>query len=200
MSKQLSIAAIALSASIAMSANAGPIPYPDKGIPAPTSSFTASSTGFVTAYFYDAWATYESKIGLWVNGVSTGNYGLMSTSSDYGDSFILGNVTAGDELVFELVITSLNPDVSWFSDPSLNSDGKNHTYSTDFGGGGGIPQGTYVSFEDLPKLGDLDFNDYQFVYTITPPPDSEVPVPEPLTLVLFGLGLAALGFSRKRKV
>ena len=195
MCKQVSVAAVALCASIAMSASAGPIPYPDIGTPAPTTSFTAEADGAITAYFYKSWASYESMIGLWVNGVSTGYYGLLNSTSTMGDSFFLGNVSAGDELVFELVVTTTNPDLKWFSDPTLNSDGKNHTYSTDFEGYGVIPEGTYVAFEDLPKLGDIDYNDYQFVFT-----NIKANVPEPFGLVLFGLGIAALGFARKRTV
>lgn len=193
MFKQVSIAAIALSASLAMSANAGPIPYPNVGTPAPATSFTAEADGGVTAYFYATDAGYDSMIGLWVNGVSTGLYGLMNHTSSYGDAFFLGNVSAGDELVFELKV--LTTGTSWYSVAASNSDGKNHTYSTDFGGGGAIPTGTYtyVAFEDLPSLGDVDYNDHQFVFS-----NIRANVPEPFSLILFGLGIAALGFVRKR--
>lgn len=193
MCKQVSVAAIALSASLAMSAHAGPIPYPDKGTPAPAHSFTATTDGPLTAYFYDAWGSYTSWLGVWVNGVQTGPYALLSTVSDYGDTFTFGNVSAGDELVFELKVTTPNPDFHWFSDPSKN-DGLNYVYTTDFEGFGAIPEGTYISFEDLPSLGDYDFNDFQFVVSNV----TAHAVPEPFSLVLFGLGLAALGFVRKR--
>ncbi len=192
MFKQVSVAAIALSASLSMSSHAGPIPYPDIGTPAPTSEFFADTDGFLTVYFMKAWASVASEVGL----VGAGGYGLSSASSVYGSSFLMGEVTAGQELTFELFIPSWN--VSWFSDPDMNMDKKNHTYSTDFAGDAYIPAGTYVSFEDLPQLGDKDYNDYQFVYTITPKVREEVP--EPLSLVLFGLGRAALGFARTRAV
>lgn len=193
MFKQVSIAAIALSASLAMSAHAGPIPYPDIGTPAPANSFTAGADGGITAYFYATDAGYDSMIGLWVNGVSTGLYGLMNHASSYGDSFFLGNVSAGDSLVFELKV--LTTGTSWYSNPLLNSDLKNHTYATDFAGAGAIPLGdyTYVAFEDLPSLGDIDYNDHQFAFS-----NIKTNVPEPFSLVLFGLGIAALGFARKR--
>jgi hypothetical protein len=192
MLKQVSIAAIALTASLAMSANAGPIPYPDIGTPAPANSFAAAADGAINAYFYATDAGYDSMIGLWVNGVSTGLYGLMNHSSSYGDSFYLGDVFAGDVLVFELSV--LTTGTSWYSVAASNSDGKNHTYSTDFAGGAPIPAGTYVAFEDLPSLGDLDYNDHQFVFTNV----RNSSVPEPFNLVLFGLGIAALGFARRR--
>lgn len=191
MLKQVSIAAIALSASIAMSANAGPIPYPDIGTPAPANSFVAEADGVITAYFFATDAGYDSKIGLWINGVSTGLYGLMNHSSAYGDTFFLGNVMAGDVLKFELQV--LTTSTSWYSVPTDNSDGQNHTYATDFGGDAWIPAGTYVAFEDLPSLGDIDYNDHQFVFTNV----KNTSVPEPLSIILFGLGIAALGLTRK---
>tara|TARA_R100000656_G_scaffold67417_1_gene51041 strand:+ start:307 stop:894 length:588 start_codon:yes stop_codon:yes gene_type:complete len=195
MFKQLSIAVAALSASLAMSSNAATIPYPNIGTPAPTSSFVAEADGGVTAYFYATDAGYNSMIGMWVNGVPTGLYGLMNRTSSYGDSFFLGNVSAGDHLTFELKV--LTTGTSWYSDETLNSDGKNHAYATNFGGGGLIPAGayTYVAFEDLPDLGDFDYNDHQFVFT-----NIKTSVPEPFSLALFGLGIIALGVARKRIV
>jgi hypothetical protein len=192
MSKHLRVAAVALSSCLAFSAQAGTIPYPDVGSVAPANSFVAEGDGAVTAYFYDTSAAYTSRIGLWINGVSTGLYGLTNKTSSYGDSFFLGNANAGDELVFELQVQNTNS--SWYSLAFLNPDGNNHTYATDFGGDGLIPLGTYVSFEDVPGLGDKDYNDHQFVFTNI----RNASVPEPLSLILFGLGAAALGFARRR--
>lgn len=191
MFKQVSIAAIALSASLAMSANAGTIPYPNVGTPAPANSFTATADGEVYAYFFSSDASYKSRIGLWVDGAQVGDYGLINHSSSYGDSFLFGNVSAGSELVFELQVLSTGG--SWYSIATSNSDGENHTYATDFAGDASVPTGTYVAFEDLPSLGDVDYNDHQFVFT-----NVTTSVPEPFSLVLFGLGLAALGYARKR--
>lgn len=191
MLKRISIALLALCASLSMSVQAGPIPYPDVGTPAPANSFVAAADGDITAYFFATSALYRSQIGVLINGVSTGIFGLWNYSSTYGDSVVLApNVSAGDEVVFELWVSSTG--TSWYSVPSLNIDLKNHTYATDFGGAGAVPAGTYVSFEDLPSLGDLDFNDHQFVVT------NVKVVPEPAGLVLLGIGLLALGYSRKR--
>lgn len=191
MLKRISIALFALCASLSMSVQAGPIPYTDVGTPAPANSFVAAADGDITAYFFATSALYRSQIGVLVNGVSTGIFGLWNYSSTYGDSIVLApNVSAGDEIVFELWVSSTG--TSWYSLASLNIDLKNHTYATDFGGAGAVPAGTYVSFEDLPDLGDLDFNDHQFVFT------NIKTVPEPAGLVLLGIGLLALGYSRKR--
>lgn len=191
MLKQLSLTVITLCASLAMSAQAGPIPYPDVGTPAPANSFVAEADGAITAYFFATSAGYTSRIGLWANGSQVGDYGLLNHSSSYGDPFVFGDVIAGDELIFELQVLTAG---SWYSLVSSNSDGLNHTYATDFGGDSAIPSGTYVAFEDLPSLGDVDYNDHQFVFTNV----RNTTVPEPFSLALFGLGIAALGFARKR--
>lgn len=191
MSKQVGIAAIALSASLAMSVNAGTIPYPNVGTIAPENSFTAAADGAVYAYFFSSDASYKSRIGLWADGTQVGGYGLINHTSSYGDSYLFGDVSAGSELVFELQV--LTTGGSWYSVAYSNSDGLNHTYATSFTGDASVPSGTYVAFEDLPSLGDQDYNDHQFVFT-----NVKTDVPEPFSLVLFGLGLAALGFARKR--
>lgn len=193
MSRQVGIAAIALSVSLAMSVNAGTIPYPNVGTIAPENSFTAMADGAVYAYFFSSNASYKSRIGLWVDGTQIGDYGLINHSSSYGDSYLFGNVSAGNELVFELQVLSTGG--SWYSIASSNSDGLNHTYATDYAGDASVPAGTYVAFEDLPSLGDVDYNDHQFVFT-----NVTTKVPEPFSLILFGLGLAALGLARKRTV
>lgn len=170
------------------------IPYANAGTIAPTNSFVAAHTGQVVAYFYASDAAYDSEIGLWVNGVNTGIYGLPNHSSSQGDMLVLGNVHAGDELVFELYVNSTHS--SWYSDPSLNSDDVNHAYSTHFSGNNLIPAGTYIGFEDLPNhSSDWDYNDHQFVFTNVGRCTS---TPEPASMALMAGGLGLLGLWKKR--
>jgi len=194
MLKQISIAAIALCASLTMSAQAATIPYPDIGTPAPANTFTAEADGDIVAFFYASSAAYKSRIGVKINGAAPVTYGLVNHDSTYGDSIVLGSALAGQSLEFELQV--LGKDLSWFSVAAYNIDLKNHAYATAFGGDADIDAGTYIGFEDLPYLGDLDYNDHQFVFSNVKYSN----VPEPAGLVLLGLGLLALGYSRKRMV
>ena len=111
------------------------IPYPDPGtINYTTYTFTAVTNGNVTAYFTGSGDATFGSLGILVNGVSTGNFGLSSQTAAFGDSFNLGYVIAGDTVTFELLQT-LNyglggsPAVGQiYSDPSLNAayDNQNH--------------------------------------------------------------------------
>jgi hypothetical protein len=173
-----------------VSASAGVIPYPNTGMQnATTYTLTALATADVIAYFTGSGAAYTETLGLNVNGVSTGITGLNNHTSALGQSLDLGHANAGDALTF--FINVQNTGNTWYSNQSLNTDGANHVYSTDFSGNGTIPAGTYVGFEDLAAgVTDWNYTDEQFVFTNTTAVVGSVP--EPTSVALFGLGLAGL--------
>ena len=67
-----------------------------------TYTFTAASTGDIIAYFAipNVTASDTEEIGLLVNGVSTGVFGLDNHASYLGEAFDLGHANAGDTLTF----------------------------------------------------------------------------------------------------
>src|SRR5262245_14987499 len=96
------------------------IAYSNPGSIAPANTFVSPADGPVYAYFYNSDASLDSVIGMWVNGVFAGTYGLPNHHSNEGDSLLLGTVHANDTLVFELRVLSNGR--SWFSDPTWNTD------------------------------------------------------------------------------
>jgi hypothetical protein len=195
------IAALSLSASVARAADA--IPYPDIGTPNVASySFTAASTGDLIAYIVGGFgADFDNELGVLVNGVAQGGFGLDNHSSSVGDSFDFGPVNAGDTLTFVLKNNSLG--AMAYSDPSLNvaydspgySGTHQHIYSTTYTATtplfAGVPKGTYVAFEDLPFPGsDFNYNDESFVFENT---RLRSGTPEPATWGLMLLGVFGLG-------
>jgi hypothetical protein len=189
-------------------AHAGAIPYPDSGTPNPVFySFTATSTGEVDAYFAGSGASYDEQVGLFINGVlSSAGWGLDDHSSTVGQVFDMGDVTAGDTLVFADMVA--NTDGTVYSDPSLNvpydavgTINNNHVYSTSATAGqvsSLIPAGTYVAFEDLPFPGsDFNYFDDTFVFTNVSTTTNGVPDAS-ATLSLLGLGVGALAAARRK--
>jgi hypothetical protein len=187
---RLGIVALTLLVGTANVARADVIPYPNVGTLNPAIySFTATSSGNITAYFAGSDAGFYSTLGMLVNGVSTGITGLNNHTSAVGNSINLGSVNAGDKIVFELFVRSTDNSTAVgtiFSDPTLNGPydtlsgtpqtGHQHIYSTpytrtsDISGppaniplSANIPVGTYVAFEDIYIPGNVtSFPDYDY--------------------------------------
>jgi len=122
------------------------IPYPNPGqINYNAYTFIALVNGDVTIYYTGSGDATFGSLGMLVNGVSTGNFGLSSQTSAIGDSFDLGHVNAGDLITFQLDQT-LNyglggqPAISQiYSDPALNA-----TYDNQNHGGAALPGYNHV--------------------------------------------------------
>lgn len=116
-----------------------------------------------------------------------------------GASFNFGHANAGDLLVFKLKVLTTG-DI-FYSNSALNSDGKNHVYSTSYDGTGLnslMPAGTYVAFEDLLNGGDFNYFDDTFVFTNVSQNNT---VPEPSTFAIWTLLAGSIGmiWTKRRK-
>lgn len=194
----LSISLLTAAASLV---HADPVPYPGAGTENPAVyTFTATSAGSIGGYFFSgAGASYTNEVTVLINGSTVGAQGLNNHTSSYGDYFNFGSVQAGDSLVFKMVNLSPGNIGPWYSDKTLNADGSNHVYSTNWSGDNLVPAGTYVAFEDLDarRGSDFNYNDLAFVFTNVRLAQD---VPEPGTLALtFAAGFAGLAVIRRRQ-
>jgi hypothetical protein len=165
-----------------------------------TYTFTAQTTGDLVAYFAGSGAVYEQRVGLLVNGISTGLVGLDNHTSTIGQSFNLGHVVTGDILTFVDVFPGGE---AWYSNPALNGGNGNHVYSVAASAGqafAGSPAGTYVAFEDLTfPTSDFNYFDQTFVFSTVSVPGQVSSVPEPSTWAMMILGFAGIGAMAYRR-
>ncbi len=87
-----------------------------------------------------------------------------------------------------------------YSEEARNADLDDHmiAFLVDQRASGSLTQFTYIlAWEDLQKLGDIDYNDLVVELVITSASEPFRPIPEPSTLALLGLG-AVGAFLRKR--
>lgn len=159
-----------------------------------TYSFFAQADGPVEAWFAGSEAGYTSTLGLFVNGVDTGVWGLNNKTSPVGTFLSFGPVRRGDELVFAIAVQ--NTKQTYFSDVSWNKDGFNHVWAVPFAGSGKLPSGTFVGFEDIWKGGDKDYNDLTYVFRNV---GTDNPVPEADTWVMLITGFLLVGLSMRRR-
>ena len=160
-------------------------------------TFEAIATGDVYAYFMSESAAYTEVLGMSTASSTTpiGAVGLNNQTSHRGQFIDLGHVTAGEILTFYIKVA--NTGLTFSSQKSLNADGTQHIYSTSYTGSVSptIPNGTYISFEDLTtKCSDHDYNDTAFVVTDV----RAVPEPAGLALMLGGLALVGAAVRRRR--
>jgi hypothetical protein len=198
MKLKTTLAVALLATNAAGSAFADAIPYPGAGTVNPvTSTFTAASTGDISAYYLGSTAGYTEYLGLLINGVDSGVTGLqnhgVSPDTAIGQQLDFGHVNAGDVLTFYTYVFDIN--TTWYSDVSMNSDGVNHIYTTSYTGSD-APAGTYVAFEDLVGGGDLNYHDETFVFTNVA---STPTIPEPANMALLLAGLGLMGFMARRR-
>ena len=190
--------AFGLLAGFSVAATASTIPYPNAGFVPASATFRAEATGNVMAYFYGSTATFTEEVGLKVNGVQQGGWGLPDHGSQFGDAMNFGPVHAGDVLTFMLRVNDTGNIFS--SDSAANPDGINHEYVKPFvgqtEGNRAIPSGLFVGFEDeLMAFSDLNYNDEDIVYEDV----SAQITPEPMPFWLLGVGLTACIGSAARK-
>ncbi len=96
-------------------------------------------------------------------------------------------------------------DLHWFSERSLNSDGADHVHVYQNRMDGQLVPHSYVlAWEDLPNLGDADFQDMVVrLDGVQAVQGSGAPVhpgavPEPATIVLMGIGCGGFLWCRRK--
>jgi len=183
----------AATALLSTAALAQPASYGNPGQEAPANSFIAQANGPLLAY-YTGWSGgLTVSVGL----VGGGPAGLDNHASAYGSSLVLGNVSAGQALVFYIDVTdtSTQQTVTYYSNKAQNADHVNHAWAQAYAGDAQVPAGLHIAFEDLNGGGDFNYHDHGIVVQNV----LAVPVPEPASWALLLGGVAGLALLRRRR-
>lgn len=152
-----------------------------------------AGTGEVTAIFLGTNAGYFNSLYLEAPDNALGT--IFDKNTDVGSTISLGTFAADTELLFRLHVRNTGLDF-FTGDAARNPDGLPHTLAlTSFDELSGLFV-TFVGFEDLYGGGDEDYNDFALLLTNVVDPV----LPEPSIIALMGLGLAGIGYTRRRKV
>lgn len=190
--------AISLSAKADSVDPTGPwYPSPNGGSPLATGQELFASGGDVTLTFLGpTGASYDEDLFLSSPANGFGHFFENHTTAN-GATIDLGTFAAGTELVFGLDVFNTG-DIFYDGPGSRNADGQVHAYMVN--NYEGLPNTTYVGFEDLNGLTGSDWNYIDEVYAFTGvAAETTRGVPDTSsTMILMGLGTIGLFAFGKR--
>jgi hypothetical protein len=168
---------------------------PNGGNPLLSGQELIASGGDVTVTFLGPTTAIYDDI-IFLQSPANGFGLFFDNHSTYnGTSIDLGSYAAGTELEFGLYV--FNTGNTWYDGPgSRNIDGQVHTYMLN--NYEGIPDTTYIGFEDLAANAGADWNYVDDIYAVSGVNAMDVPVPD-IASTAFMLGFAGLSLSIFRK-
>jgi hypothetical protein len=140
-----------------------------------TYSFTASASEDLTAYFMPSTGSYQSALGVKVNGVTFGRDAMVLGQTDNFTSYDFGHVAKGASIEFFIDVTPRDGSTTYagtyYSTAADNADHLQHVWTAPhpdqwYLGPNGVPDGTFIGFEDTTTgdpRSDWNYRDYTFV-------------------------------------